>query len=75
MLHGHVSPQIDCVDRVLLDVGIPDLEVAGGRLAARDPQEVAHAGAEPALATMRGPLGRHAHRRSKGGTNLADVVS
>jgi hypothetical protein len=24
---------------------------------------------------MRGPLGRHAHRRSKGGTNLADVVS
>jgi hypothetical protein len=34
VLHGHVSLEIDGVDRVLLDAGVPDLEVAGGRLAA-----------------------------------------
>ncbi len=48
VLHGHVSPETDCVDRVLLDVAVPDLEVADGRLAARDRQEAAPACAEPA---------------------------
>jgi hypothetical protein len=58
VLHGQVSLEINCADWVLVDTCIPDLEVAGRRLTARDRQEVARAGTEPALATMRGPLGR-----------------
>jgi hypothetical protein len=58
VLHGHVSLEIDCADRGLVDACVPDLEVAGGRLTTLDRQEVIHAGAETALATMRGPLGR-----------------
>jgi hypothetical protein len=34
VLRGHVSLEIDCADLVLLDACVPDLEVAGGRLAA-----------------------------------------
>jgi hypothetical protein len=74
VLHGHVSLETGCADRVLADACVPDLEVAGGRPIARDRQEVVDAGAEPSLATMRGPLGRHAHRRSKGGASVVDVV-
>lgn len=56
MLHGHVSLEVDCADRVLLDACVLDLEVAGRRLTARDRQGVVHADAKPLLATMRGPL-------------------
>jgi hypothetical protein len=55
-LHGHVSLEIDCVDRVLLDACVSNLGVGGGRLAASDRQEVVYAAAVPALATMRGSL-------------------
>jgi hypothetical protein len=73
VLHGHVSLEIDCVDRVLLDAGVPDLETTAGGCRVIDKRS-----------SMRAPSrhwrrcedhwGRHAHRGSKGGANLVDVV-